>query len=89
MVGKIRLDESPNLSPNDAMMLRYLTKDPARNTSVDDACREALRRNRYPSLSKEQLKPIEQLIIDLKGKSYPSTYPIESKLKRAREAGYL
>lgn len=89
MMGKIRLDESPDLSSNDAMMLRFLTKNSARNTDVDNACREALRNNRYPNLSVNHLKPIEQQIIGLKGKCYPFDYPIESKLERAREAGYL
>jgi len=89
MMGKIRLDELPDLSSNDAMMLRYLTRDPNKVTAVDETCREALRTNRYPSLSAEHLKSIEQHIIDLKGMSYPSNYPIENKLKRAREAGYL
>lgn len=89
IMGKIRLDESPHLSPNDAAVLKMLTKDPSRNTDVDEVCREALRGNVYPVLSDEQLQLAENIIIDLSGKCYPATYPMKEKLQRAREAGYL
>lgn len=86
MMGKIKVEEEPDLRYSDAMMLKSLLKHPERNSHVEEICRKALEANVYPDIPQALLAEIEERVVEA---AWPRSYPIKEQLQRAREAGYL